>query len=84
MPSKNLTYCPAFPNSIALRRDIAKANQSRFPLCTRFDSGSRRGEGREANRVSGGQRATREGRETEEAEQARREERGEEAGWHKG
>ena len=33
MPSKNWTYCPAFPNSIALRRDIAKANQSRLPLC---------------------------------------------------
>ena len=33
MPSKNWTYCPAFPNSIALRRDIAKANQSRLQLC---------------------------------------------------
>ena len=33
MHSKNWTYCQAFPNSIALRRDIAKANQSRLPLC---------------------------------------------------
>ena len=33
MPSKNWTYCPAFPNSIALRREIAKTSRSRLPLC---------------------------------------------------
>ena len=33
MPSKNWTYCPAFPNSIALRREIAKASRSKLPLC---------------------------------------------------
>ena len=53
MPSKNWTYCPAFPKSIAQRRKIAGRDELDFTVCARLNIGGSRGQGKENNQDEG-------------------------------
>ena len=67
MPSKNWTYCPAFPKSIAQRRKIAGRDELDFTVCARLNIGGTRGaeEGKQTGRRR--QKEKQGGREAEQA-----------------
>ena len=84
MPSKNLRYCPAFPNSIALRREIAKASRSKLPLCVHALTAGAEAGGK-GNKQGIRRTESDKGREGDRGSKTGTERRaGEETEWHKG